>query len=67
MEAVNQFIIWWRIREILDQTSSDLFAALRPDTNSTGEPITTQEISARLNETAMGVLDKFTGSENIRG
>lgn len=67
MVAVNQFVMWWRIMEILDENATAVFDNLRGllATGTAAAPMG-QEFAQNLNKTAMAVLDRFVPSESIR-
>lgn len=67
MVAVNQFVMWWRIMEVLDENSTAIYDNLQQLLESGADAVPTgQEFAQNLNKTAMAVLDRFAPSESVR-
>lgn len=60
MEAMNQFIIWWRLLELIRQSAADIFNVL-----STLPAVpTSQEVATRLNETVTMFFETYPAQED---
>ncbi|KAI3401179.1 hypothetical protein diail_325 [Diaporthe ilicicola] len=60
MEAMNQFIIWWRLLELISQSAVDIFDVL-----STLPAVpTSQQVALKLNETITRVLETYPAQED---
>lgn len=60
MEAMNQFIIWWRLSELIRQAAADIFNVL-----STLPAVpTSQEVASKLNETITKYAETYPAQED---
>ncbi|KAL2273100.1 hypothetical protein FJTKL_05576 [Diaporthe vaccinii] len=60
MEAMNQFIIWWRLLELIRQSAADIFNVL-----STLPAVpTSQEVASKLNETVTRFVETYPAQED---
>ncbi|KAK7707533.1 hypothetical protein SLS64_007052 [Diaporthe eres] len=60
MEAMNQFIIWWRLLELIRQSAADIFNVL-----STLPVVpTSQEVASKLNETVTKFVETYPAQED---
>ena len=60
MEAMNQFIIWWRLLELIRQSAADIFNVL-----STVPAVPTgQEVATKLNETITKFFETYPAQED---
>lgn len=60
MEAMNQFIIWWRLLELIRQSAADIFNVL-----STLPAVpTSQEVASKLNETVTKFVETYPAQED---
>ncbi|KAL1873853.1 hypothetical protein Daus18300_003725 [Diaporthe australafricana] len=60
MEAMNQFIIWWRLLELISQSAANIFNVL-----STLPAVpTSQKVASRLNETVTRFFETYPAQED---
>lgn len=60
MEAMNQFIIWWRLLELISQSAANIFNVL-----STLPVVpTSQEVASKLNETVTKFFETYPAQED---
>lgn len=60
MEAMNQFIIWWRLLELIRQSAADVFNVL---STLPGVP-TSQEVASKLNETVTRYVETYPAQDD---
>lgn len=68
MEAMNQFVIWWKLLEIMRGVSSSIYAILDESSwSSSTIPPTGQQVALELNETVLAFLEQYPAStdENL--
>ncbi|POS70246.1 hypothetical protein DHEL01_v211361 [Diaporthe helianthi] len=60
MEAMNQFIIWWRLLELIRQSAADIFGVL---SDLPAAP-TSQQVASKLNETVTRFLETYPAQKD---
>ena len=60
MEAMNQFIIWWRLLELIRQSAADIFNVL----SVLPAMPTSQEVASKLNETVAKFIETYPAQED---
>jgi hypothetical protein len=60
MEAMNQFIIWWRLLELIRQSAADIFDVL----SSLPAVPTSQQVASRLNETVTKFFETYPAQDD---
>ncbi|KAG8162597.1 hypothetical protein KVR01_008362 [Diaporthe batatas] len=60
MEAMNQFIIWWRLLELIRQSAADIFNII----SVLPEVPTSQQVASKLNETVTRFYETYPAQED---